>query len=208
MALKSVIDIDINDAAFQRYQASFKQYQELLAKTPGAWKKVTGEIDASRKSFEDLVAAAAARQGYAKLTAEAETLAKRQTEAQAVAWRDMARSTRTVATNIIDATRALLRWTELTSVFTGLLGVGGLFGIERLATSAAGQRRSASGLGITPGEQRAFGLNYGRVVDTERVLSGRQYGADRREPAWQPVSRWFCPSGISPGRTRRRSASH
>ena len=172
MALKSILDIDVNDEAFRRYQEQFKKYTDLLAQTPDAWKSVTKEIDASRKSFSDLVAAAAARQGYARLTAEAEAVAARSVEQQARSWGDMARSTRTVAGNIIDATRALLRWAGITAGVSGLLGAGGLWGIDRLAQSAAGQRRSSTGLGISAGEQSAFGLNYGRLVDTGGVLEG------------------------------------
>jgi hypothetical protein len=114
----------------------------------------------------------AARQANAKLTAEAEQVASRALAEQSRSWKDMVRSTASVSANIIGATRSLLKWTALTSVFSGLLGAGGLFGIERLAQSAAGQRRSAAGLGVTPGEERAFGLNYGRLVDTGSMLHG------------------------------------
>jgi hypothetical protein len=172
VAVKSIVDIDLNDAAFQRYAANFKKYSDLLAKTPDAWKKVSSEINASKKSFQDLVAASVARQGYAKLTAEAERAADRILQSQSRSWRDMARSTKDVAGNIAGATRQLLRWAGLTSVISGLLGAGGLYGIDRLAISAASQRRSSSGLGVTPGQEKAFGLNYGRLVDPDSVLHG------------------------------------
>lgn len=172
MATKSIIDIEINDAAFKRYQATFAQYQALLAKTPAIWTQQTAAINSSRKSFDALVSAAAARQGYAKLTAEAEKTASLAVEKSARTWRDLAVSTKSFASNIQSATVALLKWAGVTTAVSGLLGAGGLFGIDRLAVSAAAQRRSASGLGITPGQQSAFSLNYGRLVNTEGVLSG------------------------------------
>jgi hypothetical protein len=60
----------------------------------------------------------------------------------------------------------------LTGLISGILGGGGLFGIDRLATGGGNARRSALGLGVTPGEQRAFDLNYGRLPGSENILSG------------------------------------
>lgn len=94
----------------------------------------------------------------------------RVTQNSARSWRDMARSTRSVASHVKDATMQLLRWASITGVISGLLGAGGLFGISRLAQSAAGQRRSAQGLGVSPGEQNAFRVNYGRIVDPDSFL--------------------------------------
>jgi hypothetical protein len=172
VALKSVLEIDVNDSAFVRYQEKFKEYTNTLSGTPGIWAKVTKEIDASQKSFKELVAAAIARQGYAKLNAAAEEVASRALEQQSRSWSEMARSSKSFAGNILDATRALLRWGSIITAAGGLLGAGGLWGIDRLAISAAGQRRSSTGLGISAGEQSAFNLNYGRVVDAPGLLSG------------------------------------
>ena len=171
MALKSVVDIQVNDGSFQTFAANFKKYQEASAKQPGEWEAVKKSIDGSAKSFQALVTASIARQANARAVAAAETEASRQLDRQTFAWRDMARSTKSVATNILSMTTSLLKWGTLIGAFSGLLGVGGLFGLERLAQSASAQRRSSLGLGITPGEQRSFGINYGRVVDAESVLS-------------------------------------
>lgn len=172
MAVKSVLDIEVNDSAFVRYQESFKKYTEALSGQPDAWKKIAGEIDASQKSFKDLVAAAVARQGFAKLNAEAEAVAARSLDQQSRTWGDLAKSSKLFATNIGEATRSLLRWASVTTAVSGLLGVGGLWGIDRLAQGAASQRRSSTGLGISTGEEQAFNLNYGRIVDAPSVLSG------------------------------------
>lgn len=170
--LKSILDIEVNDSSFRRYQEQFQKYQELLAKQPEAWERVTKNIDASRKSFDELVAAAAARQGYAKLTEESERTASRLAEGQARSWADMARSTKTVAGNILQATQALLRWASIGTFVTGLLGGGGLYGIDRLAVGVAAQRRSASGLGVNPGEESAFNIHYGRLINAPGMLEG------------------------------------
>jgi hypothetical protein len=43
VTLKSVIDIDIDDAKFQRFKALFDKYQAALAKTPDMWAKANKE---------------------------------------------------------------------------------------------------------------------------------------------------------------------
>ena len=84
----------------------------------------------------------------------------------------MARDTKTVASNILSATTALLKWAGVTSAISGLLGAGGLYGIDRLAISAGNQRRAALGLGVTPGERSSFQVNYGRLFDPDQFLGG------------------------------------
>jgi hypothetical protein len=179
MAVRSVIDIDLNDGVFLQFANKFKQYQDALSKTPEAWKKVTGEIDGSRKSFDDLVAKAAVKLAQTRLIAAAEKAAAdqldratRETTKQAQGWANISRDTKKFAGNIAGATTSLLRWASLTGVISGVLGAGGLFGIERLAQSAGNQRRSALGFGVTPGEQSSFEVTYGRVVDPNQFLSG------------------------------------
>jgi hypothetical protein len=63
----------------------------------------------------------------------------------------------------------MLKWP---TNFAGLLGAGGLFGLDRMASNVAAGRRSAGGLGIGFGQQQAFGLNFGRFVDAQSMLAG------------------------------------
>lgn len=198
MTTKSIIDIEVNDGAFQRFAALFAKYQEQVAKTPDAWKKVGDEVETvidktaegvegvsdATKDVEKAASAAAVafRQTYIQVnnisnqhskTESGQRSMERSAKAQASYWHDLAKSSHTFAGNITDATRSLLRWVSITGVLGGLLGAaGGLFGIDRLAASASAKRRSASGLGVTPGEESAFNLNYGRVIDPQHFLSG------------------------------------
>lgn len=89
---------------------------------------------------------------------------------QSTFWASIAKDTKTFAANIGNATTSLLRWASITGVISGLVGGGGLFGIDRLAVAAGDQRRSALGLGVNPGQQSSFGINFGRYVDANRVL--------------------------------------
>lgn len=172
MALKSIIDIDINDAAFRSYKAIFDRYEAALAKQPEAWAKVNKGIDSSKKSFEALVAAAVAQKGRLEMMAKAQEKADLLTRTTAQRWLDIARSTKSVAGHIAAATASLMKWTGLTGVFTGILGAGGLYGIDRLAATVAAGRRSAMGLGLGYGEQQAFETNFARIVQPDQFLAG------------------------------------
>jgi hypothetical protein len=169
---KSIFQVEVDDRQFQEYQKSFNKYQEALKKTPEAWAKVTKGIDASRKSFDTMVAGLIAAQGKAQLMADAQKKIDLASRTTADRWREIARSTRSAAGSIIDATTQLLKWTALTSVFTGVLGAGGLFGIDRLASGVGARTRSAQGLGLSYGEQSAFGVDFGRLVDPDSFLAG------------------------------------
>lgn len=193
MAVKSIVEVDVQDSSFQRFAEMFQKYQDVLKKTPDAWKKVGDEVEtvldktvtgvedveAATSGVEKAAAGAAVsfRQTFINVSGQAEamrrvgtvqTAAGRAAHAQAQAWRDMAKSTRTFASNITEATRSLLRWASITGVISGILGGGGLFGIDRLAASAADSRRSARGLGMSPGEEKSFELNYKPLMEDPR----------------------------------------
>ena len=141
MAVKPIISIDMDVAAFDKFRESFTQFEEQV-------KRVRVETKATGAGFA----------GVSATTSRA--------------WANLARDSKSVAGNILGATRALLRWAEIGGIVSGLLGVGGLWGIDRLAIAAGNQRRSALGLGITPGEQRGFAATYGRLSDPGQFLSG------------------------------------
>ena len=165
MAVTSIVDIQLNDARFNNYQKLFADYEKRLAGHPKIWAQINSQIRGGVTGFNELVALETAAIGKQKLIAEAHAKAIRLTKTEAEYWRDMAHSTQTVASNIASATTSLLKWGTLTSVFTDLLGAGGLFGIERLGQAAAGGRQRGLATNTTFGEQRAFSTNFGRLVD-------------------------------------------
>lgn len=173
MSLKSVVDIVVNDAEFQRFQALFNNYQAGLAATPAAWSAANTAATATAGA---VAAGAQGLQHHVVLinqAAAASKTAAAHTVSQAGAWHSMARDARSFAGHIFDATRSLLRWGEITGVISGILGGGGLFGIDRLAINAGERRKSALGLGVSPGEESAFKLNYGRLLDSpDQMLGG------------------------------------
>ena len=172
MAVKSVIDIELNDGNFKQFAELFEKYQAQLAKTPAAWAAVSKENKAVNDSFQRMTAALLAQGELTRLNAKALKEQENSAKDAASSWERMQRSTKNVAGNIADATISLVKWTGIISAVTGLLGAGGIYGIDRLASSVSTTRRSSLGLGTSYGEQQAFGLVYGRLVDTGSFLGG------------------------------------
>lgn len=172
MALRPILSIPIDSSAFDAFVKKYEHYQKLLSGDPANWKKVSDGIGKSRSAFDALVSAQTASLARTKLIAEAQKEAERRTQTTADHWKRMADHAKSFSGSIFTATRSLLQWTALTGVFTGLLGGAGLFGLDRLAYAVSQGRRSSLGLGVTYGEQRAFGLNFGRLVNPDQYLSG------------------------------------
>ena len=172
MTVKSIIDIDINDQAFKGFSALFDKYQAALAKSPAMWAAVNKEVLNQRKHFEAIASEALAQRELTALTNKELQNNSREVEKTERYWRGIARASSDVAGNIRDITRSLLKWTAITGIVSGLVGAGGLFGIDRLALGVASSRRSALGLGLGYGEQRAFSADFSRLVDPDSFLAG------------------------------------
>jgi hypothetical protein len=170
VALKSIIDLDLQDGKFIQFKRLFDEYNKALKSQPAAWDLVTKKIDGSRSAFDKVVAGMVAANVQEKLRVKAQERADQLTRTSADRWASMARTTRTVAGNIKEGTVALLKWSGIIGAVTGLLGAGGIWGIDRLAQGVSAGRRSSLGLGVGYGEQQAFG-NFGRLVDSDSFLS-------------------------------------
>lgn len=172
MAVKSIIDIAVNDGEFKRFHALFQQYQKHLNATPLAWRNIAKEQGKGTKAFEELVALEIQSLGHQKMMLQVQSAAARLTRTSADVWREMGRNTKGVAADIRDMTTSLMKWAGLTSVFSGLIGAGGLFGITRTAEGVAAGRRSSLGIGVGYGEQKAFKNAFDRIVDSDSFLAG------------------------------------
>jgi hypothetical protein len=172
MTVRSVVDIDVNDESFKKFSDLFEKYRTALEKTPSAWAAVSKENKAAQSSFNAIASALLAQNELARRLKNEQAEASRSARTQESTWGKMSGHAKSFAGSVAEATRSLLRWTALTSVVSGLLGAGGLFGIDRLAASVSSTRRTAAGLGISYGREQAFGLNFGRFVDPGSTLSG------------------------------------
>jgi hypothetical protein len=181
MALRSVLDIDVNDSAFRDYKRAFEDYTKLVKGLPSDFAKSWAVIQKQRNAFNEMVASMVTRNYLEKQRVAAQKEADRLTKSQADHWREIAKASKVFADNIFGATLSFMKWAGPLSIVGGLLGAaGGLFGLDRLAAGVAAQRRGAMGLGINYGQGQAFKLDYGRFVDSGAMLgnvSGALYDA-------------------------------
>lgn len=168
MALKSVLDIDVDDAKFKRFAELFSKYNEALAKQPGMWSKVGKAQGEAAKTAAMMTAAMMAQADHMKEIAQAERHHERHLTMASRLWTGIAGSSKSVAGHIVKATTTLLKW----STITAGLATGGLYAVDRMAGDVANQRRSAMGLGMSIGSMKAFGTDFGRVVDPQSFLAG------------------------------------
>lgn len=176
MTIKSIVDIPVNDQEFVRFQELFNRYTEQLAKTPSAWAKVSEEQRQVSSNFEKMTAALMAQsQVHREISAKMEEEARTSRDTGHI-WLSLSHTAGGFAKAVGSAGEALLKWTGIASGALALIGGGGVFGaiheITRMAGTAAGERRSAMGLGLSIGEQQAFGVNLGRFVEPGTFLAG------------------------------------
>jgi hypothetical protein len=170
MAVKSIIEIDVQDQSFKKFVELFGKFQEALNDMPGAWKE-------SEKAIDDVKEATKETGNQVKLTINFITkqtqeqnklrLGIEQTRRSMV---EFGRSTANVLGTIKDITFFIGKWGSLAGFSSFLLGAGGLFGYTSLASSTASTRRSAQQLGLTPGQLQAANITYERVGDVESIL--------------------------------------
>ena len=172
MALKSILDIDVEDAKFKRFAELFSKYNEALAKQPGMWSKVGKAQGEAAKTAAMMTAAMMAQADHMKEIAHAEREQQRHLTMASRLWTGIAGSAKSVAGSMLHATGTLLKWGGALLGIGGALATGTLFGLDRMAGDVANQRRTSMGLGMSIGSMKAFGTDFGRVVDPNSFLTG------------------------------------
>jgi hypothetical protein len=190
VAVKSVLSIDVDDTKFKQHLELFGKYQAALAKMPANWKAAAGGAATITKANQGIVALMLTQAQLMTQAIAAQGKAATQAKTTATAWSSVAASTKQVYANLEGAARSMLRLGGLTTIVTGLLGGGALFGLDRMAEGVANIRRSALGLGVSPGEQRAFGLDYGRFLSSPGSSLSAVAGAlsDPTSAAYRPIA--------------------
>jgi len=202
MTAKSVIDVEVNQEAFKEFHALFSKYQQALKSTPTVWGNVNKQIDAAAGKSQGI------EESFQQIASSNKDIAEMMKKFQKAStdtdskWKNIAKSTKSVAGTISGLLGSLFKIAGLGGIFGGLLGAGGLFGLTRLAASAAGQQRSARGLNITPGEQRAFGVNYKPYVDPDSYLSNVNEALQDQGKRWTLLS-----AGLTEGQLKGKSTA-
>lgn len=185
MVAKSIVDIDVNDDKFVAFMERFREYQIALDDLPEAWRVAAVGIGESSKQTEkakgeakelgaEFNAVAEAiltiNSGIDRLNANLEDSKKKQDEFNKSTrsakgfLSDATKDAKSLAGHIKEATASLLSWGGIVGIFTGVLGVGGLFGINRLAATTGAQRFTSLGLGTSIGALDSTAINYQKAL--------------------------------------------
>lgn len=185
MVAKSIVDIDVNDDKFVSFMEKFKEYQAALEELPEAWRVLAhGASDATKETAKakaegDLLAKAfsegasailSINSGLDRLTDSLDRANKSQEDFNKKArsskgfLSDATKDAKSLAGHIRDATTSLLSWGGIVGLFTGVLGVGGLFGLNRLAATTGSQRFTSLGIGTSIGALDSTAINYQKAL--------------------------------------------
>lgn len=185
MVAKSIVDIDVNDDKFVAFMEKFKEYQAALEDLPEAWRGLAhGATDATKETAKaktegDLLAKAfsegasailSINSGLERLTDSLDRANKSQedfnkkTRSSKGFLSDATKDAKSLAGHIRDATTSLLSWGGIVGLFTGVLGVGGLFGLNRLAATTGSQRFTSLGIGTSIGALDSTAINYQKAL--------------------------------------------
>jgi len=185
MVAKSIVDIDVNDDKFVAFMEKFKEYQAALEDLPEAWRGLAhGATDATKETAKaktegDLLAKAfsegasailSINSGLDRLTDSLDRANKSQedfnkkTRSSKGFLSDATKDAKSLAGHIRDATTSLLSWGGIVGLFTGVLGVGGLFGLNRLAATTSSQRFTSLGIGTSIGALDSTAINYQKAL--------------------------------------------
>ena len=170
MALRSVIDIDVNDERFKEFVGLFEKYRDGLGKMPNQWGQFNAGVGQTHELMSGMAALMLAQfEMIHKMDKEEKSL-ERTTSRVGRAMGTVAKHTHTIYQNVVNTSRELMKWTGISGLFGGLLGVGSLYGLERMAGNASHLRSQAMGLGVQPGQLLAARTNFGQFFNTESAL--------------------------------------
>ena len=168
MPVKSIIEIDVNDAAFVNFIKAFDKYKASVKDMPKDWDKSNEALDALAETLEtatgelekqrDLMEGAdkAAERAAAKRKKEADDARKRQRQQ----LKDATEASANVAKMLVGGAAKFAEILGIGGIAGGLLGLGGLFGFDRLAERFGDARKQSMGLGVNPGQLQAAKINF------------------------------------------------
>ncbi|HHJ4579163.1 TPA: hypothetical protein ACQJXY_001502 [Citrobacter freundii] len=193
MAAKSIIEVDVNDEKFLSFMDKFNEYQAALEELPEAWRasaqgigdsaretsKASSEAEGMTKAFLDGVDALNMMvNNLDRINTSLDDANKRQsdlnkkTAGSSSIFGKLKKDSKEFAGHIKDATVNLLSWGGIVGLFTGVLGAGGLFGMNRLASTASAQRFTSMGLNTSIGALDSTAINYQRAVANPTATLG------------------------------------
>ena len=164
MAVKSIIDVDVNDDQFKSFMEMFKKYQDAIKKLPGAWGETEKAVGLARNKIEDMAGI------IQKQTREQEKM-RREVDKTNYAMGLLHKTTDKVYSRIKSTTADLFKWSGAVGILSTVVGAFSLAGFDQLARSASQARSQSMGIGIAPGQLQAANINYARFGGATPTLS-------------------------------------
>ncbi|WP_261524800.1 lytic transglycosylase domain-containing protein [Burkholderia multivorans] len=158
MANKPIINIDVNAEQFKAFYELYEQLQAKIETMPKEWQQIDASIRRSTNTAKTLTngiqsSTEAQRQFNIMAREGLHTMSK------------MAKEASNVGKAVFDIGKWLLK---IGAIGGGIAGLGGIFSaisLRDLAHSAVTEQRGARGVGLTPGQFKAFGMDFGRFLD-------------------------------------------
>jgi len=170
MTNKAIIDLQVNDSSFSAFLERFKEYQDALKELPESWRQSDRFVEESGSRIGKLYELVERQNELIERMAESAKKPAEEARSIGEAWDAIYTRSRSFYSNVERATLSLMKWTSLTSVFSGLLGAGGLYGIDRMALGVSARRSSAMGVGASYGARASFLTNFGRLGNADGIL--------------------------------------
>lgn len=170
MTRTPVIEIDVDDAQFQKFAAAFEEYNEKLKGQPAAWREVNSRISelarlqqlmgvAGDKAWSNATKAALDYEKVVATATKAEKSLGGGMHNAAAAIKKMASEGKAFTSSLFDAVKFTTKLGTL-GLGGGLVGGAlGLFSLDDLANSVLGTTKTAAGLGLTSGQLNSFQVN-------------------------------------------------
>jgi hypothetical protein len=168
---KSIIEVEIKDGAWKRFQRQVESHRKNLAEMPHQW----GAIGkAMRKTADEGARIIARIKEQVRVLKETKTISGKITLALKGVDRTLTsigRKTSNWARHLKDVTKSILSWVPVFGIISGLMGAGGLFGLSRLAASVTQGSITAAGAGSTYGGAKAAGISYAPALGGEGAVT-------------------------------------
>ena len=137
---------------------------------PMDWGKFDKGVAGTHAIFGDMAALMLAQLEIIRKIEREERQLVRTTGAAGRAMKGVADNAHKVYQHVRDTTSMLLRWGKVGGLFGGLLGAGGLFGLEHLMGNASALRTSSMGIGVNPQALLAARVNFGQFFNDQGAL--------------------------------------
>lgn len=185
MAIKSIIDIDLQSAEFERFQEHFNKFQHVLSGMPEQWRNVGESVQGVTSDWEKAAAAILAQRQVTKELSETTKDYSGTLSNTADLWRQISAHGEKFLKSITSASKELLgfgvgsatsflgRFASALEVGAGILGglgAGAFAGMTRMGGDVSQERQTALGFGTSLGELKSFRTNFSRLVDPDSFL--------------------------------------